>query len=168
MTDGVWAGMARQLKHHRGLQVHGSGRMAGECTGLTSQSACLRSWRMRYLGTSVPAVDEQIILLIRSDLLRCRRRAKAASHANPDSCIFLTSYSVPSQLTSGQPDQPVILCATNLRITTFLVNSRSCHPAIFCDDELEILRETPISELEQPSFSYHPPLPDDSRWAAPK
>lgn len=51
MTDGVWAGMARQLKHDRGLQVHASGRMAGECTGLTSQSACLKKEVPRYLST---------------------------------------------------------------------------------------------------------------------
>lgn len=40
MTDGVWAGMARQLKEDRGLQVQvglGSGRMAGLCTGWASK-----------------------------------------------------------------------------------------------------------------------------------
>lgn len=26
MMDGVWAGMARQLKHDRGLKVQGAGR----------------------------------------------------------------------------------------------------------------------------------------------
>lgn len=44
VTDGVWAGMSRQLKHDRGLQLQlgrGSGRMAGQCTGFTSRSACL-------------------------------------------------------------------------------------------------------------------------------
>lgn len=38
MTDGVWAGMARQLKEDRGLQAQvglGSGRIAGLCTGST-------------------------------------------------------------------------------------------------------------------------------------